>query len=119
MKLRLIVALPIFIVSTEVVAADLTIEQLSDKCDKKQFVMSSQGEIVGDKLNDYCSGYLAATLDALRNIGPIKCDNTEPQEANYLLSVFKTYIRKSDILSTDSASRVLLNAYSRAFGCHF
>lgn len=119
MKHRCVAACLVCMISVETFATDLTIEQLGEKCDKKQFVMSGSGEIVGDKLNDYCSGYLTATLDALRHMPNIKCDNKGPQDVHYLLSVLRTYLKKANLSNTDNASRALLSAYSRAFGCFF
>jgi hypothetical protein len=97
--------------------ADLSNDDLAKACDRKMLSYNSKGERVGGKLDSYCSGYLQATLHALRNSPKVKCASITDESPEYLLSVYLTYRKEKSAKGTGNASATLLAAYRRAFAC--
>ena len=104
-------------VSVPVGATDLTNDGLRKLCTKKTIVYNRQGDRVGEKLDEYCSAYLLATLDALRNLPGSECKNTDEKAPEYLLTVYETFSKEKKVSAAESASKTLLQAYRRAFDC--
>ena len=115
----LILTIP-FIGVVPAISADLTNDELQKICAQKTMVYNQQGNKVGEKLRDgFCSGYLQATFHALRNNAKMICgsNSREDQSAEYLFSVYETYIRDKKLPPSEGASNTLLEAYRQAFDC--
>ena len=100
-----------------VFAAQPSNDELTRSCQNKTIVFNKEGERVGEKPNDFCAGYMQATLDALRHFAIDQCTTIGQQETNYLYSVYETYLRDKKALPSDYASRTLSEAFARAFNC--
>jgi len=106
-----------FIISSSALAAQPTNDELIKTCEKKTIVFNKQGERVGEKLDGFCTGYLQATLHALVNSKGSECKISEAKEAEYLFSVYQTYIKEKKIAPSENASSTLLQAFKRALDC--
>jgi len=117
MKIRPLCFVLLAAISHITLAADLSNEGLRERCNKKTLVFNRAGEKVGERPDGFCSAYLSATLDALKNIPGSDCKGAEDREPEYLLSVYEMYVRDQKIAGAESASKTLLLAFRRAFDC--
>jgi len=106
-----------FIISSPASAALTSNDELMKSCEKKTIVFNKQGDQVGEKLDGFCSGYLQATFHALLNSKGSECKISEAKEADYLFSVYQTYIKEKKTAPSERASSTLLQAFKRALDC--
>jgi hypothetical protein len=102
------------------ISVGLSNGELQKICAQKTIVYNQQGNKVGEKLRDgFCAGYLQATFHAFRNSSQIICgsDSKEEKSAEYLYSIYETYITDKKVSQSESASITLLESYRRAFDC--
>jgi hypothetical protein len=99
---------PVSTAELQRLCADKTAEWRSDK----------QGEVfpVGEKLNDYCVGFLEGTLLALRSEKLACPEDTDVTDSHFLLSVVEFYLKDTPANSAD-ATAVVTAAFKRAFVC--
>jgi hypothetical protein len=95
--------------------ASVTVGNLDKSCNTKVLVYSRAGGIVGSKIDQYCAGYLQASLEFMER-GTI-CKNELDSDPNYLLSVFRKYIETKKVKSSEMAAATLRDALTRAFDC--
>ena len=117
MKVQTFLVALALVTSLPAYAAQTSNDELTKSCEKKTIVFNKQGERVGEKLGGFCKGYLQATLHALVNSKSIECKVTGDREAEYLFSVYQTYLKEKKLPLSDSASSTLLQAFKRAFDC--
>lgn len=116
----LLISAILFVGVVPAISADLTNDELQKICAQKTIVYNQQGNKVGEKLRaGFCSGYLQAAFHALRNSAKMICGSNlrEEQNAEYLFSVYETYIRDKKVSPSGSASNTLLESYQQAFDC--
>jgi hypothetical protein len=100
-------------------AAEMSTEALLKACrEKVQAVEVIEGkpQVVGEKLNELCHGYLVGVYEAMTRSGSI-CSSAEPATPEYLLSVVQTYVGKGPPAGHPQAVQVTEAAYRRAFPC--
>jgi hypothetical protein len=117
MKFRIFLVALGFIISSPASAAQTSNDELMKSCEKKTIVFNKQGNRVGEKLDGFCTGYLQATFHALLNSKGSECKISEAKEAEYLFSVYQTYVKEKKTPPSESASSTLLQAFKRALDC--
>ena len=117
MRLSLFLVVLGITISSSSSANQTTNDELVKSCEKKTIVFNKQGDRVGEKLDGFCTGYLQGTYHALINSKGSKCKISEAKEAEYLFSVYQTFIKEKKTESSESASSILLQAFKRAFDC--
>jgi hypothetical protein len=91
--------------------------QLIKSCENKTLIFNKQGDLVGQNMDGFCSGYLRATLDELENSKNSECKVPQASNDEYLYSVYQTYQKDKKITLSEGASNTLLQAFKRAFDC--
>ena len=117
MRLQIFLVVLGFVLSLPASAAQTSNDELMKSCETKTIVFNKKGERVGQQLGGFCSGYLQATLHALVNSKGSECKITEAKEAEYLFSVYQTYLKEKKTVPTESASSTLVQAFKRALDC--
>jgi hypothetical protein len=117
MNLSRLVPLVALLCCSQLHAAPVSNDRLRESCSKKTIVYNRQGDRIGEGFDDYCRGYLQATLDVLANQPGSRCKLSSDQSPEYLLSVYQKYIADKRVPGGESAAQTLLAAYRRAFDC--
>ena len=117
MKVQIVLAVLTLIAFLPASAAQTSNDELTKSCEQKTIVFNKQGERVGEKLGGFCAGYLQATFHALVNSKGSECKASGDRDAEYLFSVYQTYLKEKKSLLTEGASSTLAQAFKRAFDC--
>jgi len=104
---------------TQIFAAALSNGILTEDCNDKTLIFNSSGQMVGQKIDPFCSGYLQATLETLISLGNKKCTSSglDDQTPDDLLSIYLTFRKTRNVDDSSPAASTLISAYSRAFDC--
>ena len=116
MKASRLVPFVALLCCSQLSAASVSNDRLRESCSRKTAVYNRQRDRIGDGFDDYCRGYLQATLDALANQGK-RCKISTDPSPEYLLSVYQKYISDKRVPGGENAAQTLLAAYQRAFDC--
>lgn len=95
-------------------ARSQSIETLQNRCAQKTLMYNSDAVKIGERLDDYCRGFLEGTLTAMQRAKLICPEH--PPESDVLLSIFSTYAADQKLKGVDAADAVAA-AYQRAFPC--
>lgn len=116
----LLSALMIVIISMAPAAfGQMRTERLLNACKEKTKVMKliqGKPEVVGEKIDGLCHGYLVGIYDALVE-NKVICTPSDPPTPEHLYSVLETYLKVEPSGSTKGAVEVTRTAYQRAFLC--
>lgn len=113
MKIHIILTMILFF-SWVSLSDALTMEELTKACENKTIVYNKKGEVVGYRIDGYCSGYLLGVIETLALLENNVCLKKEISP-EYLLSVLQTYIEEKGAEKT--AQETLKKAFERAFIC--
>lgn len=106
------------LLSSQIQAADVTNEQLAKACSEKTIVYGRDDKkqlvLAGEKLDGFCAGYIQATFSALLNSSSCKEKDSDP---DYLLSVYRQYVKDMKVPDNSSASATLTKAFRRVSEC--
>ena len=100
-------------------AADMPTASLVKACKEKTQaveVIEGKAQVVGEKLNELCHGYLLGIYEVMIR-GTMICAPAEPATPDYLLSVVQTYLVANPSEADAAAVQVTEAAYRRAFPC--
>jgi hypothetical protein len=109
--LAIVAALIIIVASS---ARSQSIETLQTSCAQKTLMYNIDAVKIGERLDDYCRGFLEGTFTAMQRAKLICPEH--PPDGNVLLSVFSTYATDQKLKGVDAAEAVAA-AYQRAFPC--
>ncbi len=91
-----------------------SIETLQDRCAQKTLMYNSDAVKIGERLDDYCRGFLDGTLTAMKRAKLICPEH--PPDGDVSLSVLSIYAADQKPKAVDAAE-VVAAAYQRAFPC--
>jgi hypothetical protein len=95
-------------------ARSQSIETLQTRCAQKTLMYNRDAVKIGERLDDYCRGFLEGTLTAMQRAKLICPEH--PPDGDALLSVFSIYAADQKLKGVDAAE-VVAAAYQRAFPC--
>lgn len=99
--------------------AQIQTAEIERACGKRTQVVAIVGddpEVVGERVDAFCRGYLEASFDALQASSRVCISDARPS-SEYLASVFLTYLKSVPGAREQPATRAVFASFLRAFPC--